>query len=419
MNMSGMNILPWWMIVVMLLNAAPIRAEEEAQSIPDFELHGFGTLGAVYHNTPGGVLYRRDISQATNGAAAGQLSFAQDSMFAVQGTSRLNDQFSTSVQVISRLNVYGNFAPQISMAYLKYQSDETFMRFGRMIIETYMNGDSAEVGYANLLVRQPIIFYPRMVDGLDIETTQPVGEGLVRIKGAAGWATGKLVSAGSAPYDIGGSKGAGGGVEYSQAGWTGRFALYALTLKNELDVLQPGGELATALASVPNSVQIFNALSMKDRRLINKSLAVAYDSGAVQGGAGLSEVSTHDWGTERSLYAFVGYRIEQLTPYVSYSLERTARRFVSTGIPNGLSAQTDALNQGLATSQANVWLNQSDIGMGVRYDFARNMALKCQLERILYQDPQSIVDPGFLTMPAETRGYKVMNLFSIALDFVF
>jgi hypothetical protein len=414
-----MNILLRGLALVMTLHAASIFAEETVSPDKKVELQGFGTVGAVYHNTPGGVQYRRDISQTTDGARAGQLSFAQDSMLGVQGTAHANEQFSASVQVVSRLDVYGSFAPQISMAYLKYQTGEALVRVGRMAIETYMKGDSAEIGYSNLLIRQPVIYYPRTFEGIDAETTQPLGDGLIRVKGIAGRAVGRLVSTGSAPYDLAGSKGAGGGVEYSQACWTGRFALYSLMLKNELDALQPGSALATALASAPNNAQIFNTISMKDRRLINKSLAVAYDAGAIQGGAELSEISTHDWAVERSFYAFAGYRFEQLTPYISYSLERTARQFVSTGIPNGLSAQTDALNQALAAGQTNVWLNQSDIALGVRYDFARNKALKFQFERIRYQDPESIVDPGLSTTSAENRGYKTMNLLSVALDFVF
>jgi hypothetical protein len=405
--------------LAMILYAAMLSAAEVAPADKRFELHGFGTLGAVYHNAPGGILYRRDISQTVDGARAGHLSSEQDSMLGVQVTSNLNNQFSASVQVMSRLDVYDTFAPQISMAYLKFQEGETFVRLGRLVAETYMKGDSAEVGYANLLVRQPIVFYPRMFEGLDAETTQPLGQGLLRIKGAAGSMVGKLISAGGPVYDTGGSRGGGGAVEYSLSGWTGRFSVYTLKLKNELDALQPGGELAAALPGLPNGAQFFNVASMKDRRLTYKLLGLAYDAGAIQGGAGWSALSTHDWPVARSLYAFAGYRIEQLTPYFAYSVQTTPRQFAATGIPYGMSAATDALNQVLAQGQTGVWLNQTDFGLGMRYDFARNKALKFQLEHIRYQDPQSIVDPGLSTAPAETRGYKVLNLYSIALDFVF
>ncbi len=401
------------------LHAAAAFADEVAPADKRFELRGFGTLGAVYHNAPGGVLYRRDISQTADGASAGHLSPQQDSMLGVQGTLNLSETFSVTAQAMSRLDVYDTFAPHASMAYLKFSAGETFVRLGRLIAETYMKGDSAEIGYANLLVRQPIVFYPRLFDGADAETTLPLGDGLLRAKVAAGVMAGKLTSAGSPVYDTGGSRGGGGAIEYSQAGWTGRVSLYSLKLKNELDSLLPGGALTGALAAVPNAARLFDVASMKERRLTYKLLGLTYDAGAIQGGAGWSALSTHDWPTGRSLYVFAGYRIEQWTPYIAYSLQKTSRQFVATGIPYGLSAATDALNRALAQGQTNVWLNQSDAGLGVRYDFARNRALKLQYEHIRYQDPQSIVDPGLSAAQAETRRYKALNLYSAVLDFVF
>jgi hypothetical protein len=402
--------------VFMALPAASLYATEESAAEQNITLRGFGTLGAVYHNEPG-VKYRRDISQSTEGAAASQISFAQDSMLAIQADAHAGNNFKSSVQVIGRQNVYGNFAPEVSMAYLKYQAADSFVRFGRTNIEIYMQGDSAEIGYANLPVRQPVIFYPRTIDGLDAETTQPLENGIVRLKGLAGRVTGKLIS--PTIYDADGSRCVGALAEYSRDGWTGRFALGEMTLKNETDSLQSGGSLATAMATMPNAAQLFNKFSMKDRTITNKMLAVTYDAGSLQGGAGYTIISSHNWDDEHLLYAYAGYRIEQLTPYVSWSSGSTPRNFAATGIPNGLSTQTDALNQAMANGQSGFFINQSDVALGSRYDLAHNMALKLQADYIRYQDPYSIVDSSFSTSSAESRGYKTLLLYSAALDFVF
>lgn len=383
---------------------------------PDVEMRGYGTLGAVYHNASG-VQYRRDISQG-NGVAPGQLSFAQDSMLAVQGTAHLQADFDASVQLISRQDVYGRFVPEVAMAYAKYYDGDTMVRLGRMTIETYMKGDSAEVGYANLLVRPPVIYYPRTFDGLDAENTLPLGEGLVRVKGTAGWTTGKLVNS-TTPYDLGGSPGSGASVEYSRSGWTGRMAVFTLKLNREVDALQPGGTFASVLPLMPNGTQIFNALTMKDRRVTDQSIALLYDSGSVQGGAGYSQLLSRNWPTTKTAYAYAGYNLGVLTPYVSYSQERTNRTLIATGIPNGLSAQTDVLNQTVAYAQSLLLINQSDFSLGMRYDFAKNMAFKFQLDRIRYQDPVSLLDASLVNSSVANRGYKSLTLISVALDFLF
>jgi hypothetical protein len=401
------------LLPIVALHAASLFAAEKSATERNVTLSGFGTLGSVYHNESG-VKYRRDISQSTDGAAASQLSFAHDSMLAVQIDAKAQSHFKSSLQIISRQNVYGNFAPDVSMAYLKYQDGDSFVRLGRTNIEIYMQGDAAEIGYANLPVRQPIIYYPRAINGLDAETTQAMGDGFVRIKGIAGLVSGKLIA--PSLYDAEGSRCIGALMEYARGAWTGRFAVGEMTLKNELDTMPA---LTTALAFAPNKGKLINTFSMRDRAINNKMLGISYDAGSVQGGAGYTLISSHDWEDQNLLYAYAGYRIEHVTPYISWSSARTSRNFTATGIPNGYSAQTDALNLAMTNGQSGFFLNQSDIAAGTRYDFAHNMALKLQVDYLRYQDPYSIVDSSFSTSSAESRGDKTLILYSAALDFVF
>jgi hypothetical protein len=277
------------MAVISLLYVSTAFAEDDANALSMFSVHGFGTLGAVYHNE-NGVKFRRDISQA-GGARAGHLSFVQDSMLGGQLTANLSQQFEASVQVLSRLTTDNNIDPQVSWAYLKYKPFEGMdIRVGRLGIETYIQGDSAEIGYANLLIRQPIIFYPRTYNGVDAEIIRPLGAGTLRLKGFGGWTQGKLIGNG-APFNLEGSKIVGAGVEYARDGWTGRVAFGRLQLNNEVDELKPGSSLRVALGMTPNGVQILDALSMKDRTLDFRSLALAYDGGQHDGIIALVDAS--------------------------------------------------------------------------------------------------------------------------------
>ncbi|MFZ2267262.1 MAG: porin [Azonexus sp.] len=402
-------------IVAGIFLAQTAWAEE---GTPLFSLSGFGTLGAVYHDRKG-VEFRRDIS-VPNGAKDGELSFAQDSMLGVQATARPDSQFEATLQLVSRHSIGGDFQPQATWAYAKYKpAEELSIRAGRLGIELYLQGDSAEIGYANLSIRQPIIFYPRTHDGLDVEYTRPLGTGTLRLKGSLGVTVGKLMgSSSSDPYDHSGSKALGLILEYARAGWTGRLSAGELSLKDELS-----GEQFTTLKSnlslAPNGAEILAGLAMKNRRVNFVSAALAYDSGPLQGTASYSVTSSSNWADTHAFFTHLGYRLGNCTPYLIYSRQHTARKLAATGIPWGLSAATDALNQGVALAQANLMINQSDVAAGLRYDISRNTALKFQVDRIRYKDPSSIVDPTLSGESVEYRATRKLSLISMALEFVF
>jgi len=405
------------MAAVLLIIASSALAEDAESGLPKFSINGFGTLGAVNHNEKG-VRFRRDISQA-GGANAGEVSFVQDSMLGVQLTAYLNPKLEVSTQVVSRQTTDNNFDPQVTWAYLKFKlTEDVAIRVGRLGAEEYPQGDSAEIGYANLMIRQPIIFYPRTFDGIDAEVSHPFGGGMTRLKGMAGWTQGKLIGFG-ASYDTGGSKLIGGVAEYTHGGWTGRVVLGSVQLHNEIEELKSGSQFLAGLSMTPHGTQTINRLSTNNRMIQMSSLSLAYDAGRLQGIASYNTEMSSNWPCQHLLYANVGYRIGQVTPYVSWSEQHTARNFTSTGIPNGLSQQTDALNQGALLAQSGLMVNQSDIAFGARYDFAKNTALKFQVDHIRYKDPSSIIDSGFLTDPVENRNTKSLTLISLALDFVF
>lgn len=403
------------MLAVWLPWISTAVAEGKSGWRPDFSLRGFGTLGGVYHNDDG-VKFRRDISQA-GGAKADQVSFAQDSMLGVQLTAYLNEQFEVTTQAMSRLTTENNFEPQLSWGYLKYKpTEEIAARFGRLGVESYIQGDSAEIGYANLQIRQPIIFYPRTFDGTDLEIVRPFAGGSLRVKGSAGWTQGELIG-GGAPYDTGGSELLGGALEYARDGWTGRFSIGRLRLADEADDLKPGTLSLAALSSLPNGARIIDAISMKNRLVNYRSLALAYDAGPIQSMVSYSSTSSAHWSTRHMFYANIGYRLNKVTPYISYSTQRSARKFIPTGIPDGMGF--DALNRAAGLAQTGGMVNQTGMAIGARYDFADNMALKFQVDHIRYRDPESIVDADLLANSAESRGTRSLTVFSLALDFVF
>lgn len=406
-----------WIGLTLLAIHAPLTlaASEENGSRP-LTLHGYGSLGAVYHDATG-VEYRRDIAQPVKGENANRLLFDRDSMLGVQADYRGNDAFSASLQMLARQDADADFTPQVSMAFLKYHDGDYQIRAGRLIIETYMAGDAAEVGYANLMVRQPLIFYPRYMDGLDAEVTTPQGEGLLRVKGLAGVTPGQVISL-NGNQDLSGSKLLGIGAEYARGDWAARLVMATLEIAKELPEMMPGGALSTVLLSVPNGTALRDVLTMQ-RRLDVGMLELSYDCSGWQGHAVYAITRSRGWEDLHSVYINGGYRMGMFTPYASFSYERMPRTLLGSGVPDGLSAQTDALNQALSEAEAAHILNVDDFALGVRYDFMRNRALKVQWDRIRYRDPASVMDRSLSGLPVASRGFKTMNLYSVVLDFVF
>lgn len=403
-------------LAVLSLQAWPSLAWAAGQGTEPWSFHGYGSFGGVYHDAAG-VEYRRDIAQPVKGENARQLLLDRDSMLGVQADYRSNEALSASLQILARQDADADFSPQLSMALLKYHDGSYQIRAGRLIIETYMAGDAAEVGYANLMVRQPLIFYPRHMDGLDAEVATPLGDGLLRVKGLAGKALGKVISV-NGSQDMAGSTLLGVGTEYARGNWAARLVKANLDISKEIPEMLPGGELATVLQSVPNGAALRDVLTMR-RRMEVSMLELSYENAGWQGHAAYAITRSKAWQDLQSLFVQGGYRFGDFTPYASVAYQQMPRTLIGSGVPEGLSTQADAVNRALSQAEAAHIVNQRAITLGVRYDFMRNRALKFQWDRIRYQDPETVIDRSLSGTPFASRGFKTMNLYSVVLDFVF
>jgi hypothetical protein len=399
--------------------AAGTHAQTEtSEEPPALKLSGFGTLAASYHTAPGATV-RRDISQA-QGAQGGQLSFTPDSMLAVQGDWRISPQWDAAIQLMSRARIPNNYNPQVSWGYVKYKpADDFSLRAGRLGIEIYLHDDSAEIGYANLPIRPAITYIPRTANGADAEWLLPLGQGTLRGKLMAGQAIGALQTGVNAPNNINAAPTANASLEYALNGWTARLAYFTIKIHNATAETQPGSPLYTLLNGLPNGTALRHIFDMQNRRITAYAAALAYDDGPLQAALNYNRITSLHWSDQHLVYGHTGYRMENLTPYVSYAAIRSPRNFVPTGIPQGVSPQTDLVNTVMAQAQTNFMVNQTDFALGLRYDFARNVALKLQADYIRYRDPIAIVDPVQSRQNAVTRNAKSLTWYAIALDYVF
>ena len=369
-----------------------------ADEQPAFLLQGFGTLGAV-RTSSDEVQFVRDLSQPYG---AGRTWDARvDSVLGVQANWRISPQVETVVQAVSRYHYDKTFTPEISWAYFKYEpSPNLSLRAGRFGTEFFMLSDSRLVGYSYLTVRPPGDFFWLLpfysINGADVALTVPLGDHLLRGKLFYGISEEKIPLA-DKEWDLDGSKMVGGYVDYQAGAWLFRASYANLRFKNDM----PFEELLQTFPAIAKQTAAY--LTMNNTRTHYYSLGTIYDSGPWQLQLMLNHVAQGSQALESSNsgYVLTGYRIGAVKPYIGYSWTFSKSR-------------ENSLNPLAARLTAKTHLDQKTTILGVRWDVARNIALKAQWDGI-HGAPTSILPYRW-----EQPGWGGnMDVFSLTMDFVF
>jgi hypothetical protein len=376
-----------------------------AETSDEFTLQGFGTAGMA-RTTTRDVEFVRDLSQPRG--ISDSWSLQNDSVIGVQGVWRINPQLEAVVQAMSRYSYNGSFNPELSWAYVKYEPTPNLsLRAGRLGTEFFMMADSRWVGYSFLTVRPPgdyfwyLPFYT--IHGADAALTVPLGESLLRGKVFYGLSNGKIPLA-TEQWDIGGSPMLGGYLEFQHGPWQIRGSYANIRFERDLPIASVLGIPAAAISDA------LSFLSTEGKRTHYYSVGFVYDNGPWQGQFMLNHIEQGTNALENSDggYALLGYRLSQVTPYVGYSWIRSHERKQMT--------TSNPLNNSIATYvMQDSHSDQRTTFVGLRWDFARNLALKAQWDGIRGK-PTSIF-PYRKDNRAAWDGS--MDVFSLALDFVF
>lgn len=373
-----------------------------AETSDQFTLQGFGTLGMA-RTTTRDVEFVRDLSQPRG--ISDSWSLQNDSVIGVQGVWRINPQLEAVVQAMSRYSYNGNFNPELSWAYVKYEPTPNLsLRAGRLGTEFFMMADSRWVGYSFLTVRPPgdyfwyLPFYT--IHGADAALTVPLGENLLRGKVFYGLSNGKIPLA-SEQWDIGGSPMLGGYLEFQRGPWQIRGSYANIRFERDLPLAQVLGKMTPPL---PLSLTDAAFLKTRDTRTHYYSLGLVYDQGPWQGQFMLNHIEQGTNALENSDggYALLGYRVGTVTPYLGYSWVRSKVRG---------NAPSPIANYVMQDSHS----DQKTSFVGMRWDVAQNIALKAQWDAIR-GEPSSIFP---YRRDNRTKWDGSMDVFSLALDFVF
>lgn len=381
------------------LIALPVMAEPESASA--FSLQGFGTLGMA-RTTTNDEEFVRDLSQPRG--IRKEWSGLIDSVIGLQGAWRVNPQLEAVLQATSRYRYDKTFTPEIAWAYLKYDPlPNLSLRGGRLGTEFFMMADSRWVGYSFLTVRPPgdyfwyLPFYS--IHGADAAISIPLGENVLRAKAFYGRSDGRIPLA-DEQWDIAGSPMVGGYFEYQVGAWQARASYANIRFKNDLPIAQV---LKKQFGVTLNPLDAA-FLATHDTRTHYYSLGLVYDRGPWQAQLMLNHIDQGSNALESSDggYALLGYRINQVTPYLGYSWVLSRSRGKA---PSAIAAYV------MQDSRS----DQQTTFAGMRWDVARNVALKAQWDGIR-GEPSSLFP---YRQDNRARWDGRMDVFSVTMDFVF
>lgn len=369
-------------------------------------MKGFGTLGVAYSGNER-AQFVRDLSQPS-GLQSGW-SAKTDSLIGLQANLRVDEQNEAVIQAVSRYHASGNYAPELTWAFLRHDFSPDFsVRFGRLGTEFYMLADSRLVGYANLTLRPPPDYYGPLVisyfDGIDLSATEKVDSGqlsgLLRGKAFVGHAAEKAPFSNPLIWDMKRSLLLGGHVDFLSGPWQLRLGHTQIRFSQNQPLNQAAGMDVFAIAP---------ELSVAGKWTHYDSLGVVYDKGPLQIQAMASRIhhQAKSYEEGRAAYLIAAYRQGPVTPYLGYSRVKSTPEALTAPLPPSLLAQ---LSQLVAQTHS----DQHTVTIGARWDFRENLALKAQAD-LIRGTPRSV-----FSFPFGASGWSGrMNVFSLALDFVF
>ncbi|MCE9665630.1 porin [Halomonas sp. M5N1S17] len=414
--MSG-RLVSALVAVSLILVLSVQNAQAQLSDAPSLTLNGFGTLGIVHSDEDQAAVVSSIFARRGAGHSS-DWSAEVDSRLGLQLTADLTPSLSSVVQVVSEQRYDGSYRPVVEWANVKFDATpDISLRLGRVVLPTFMSSEYRKVGYATPWVRPPQEVYRTIpvssIDGIDASYRHRFGAMTNTLRATYGQTNAKF------PYvDASGARAT--GEAESREGLTlgthlewrdvSLFAAYS-QVRLTIEDFTPLFDIYRLYG--PQGEAIADRYDIEDKRFETISLGASLDRGDwfVMGELAQTESRTFIADT-RGWYVTGGYRLGSVTPYLTYARHRILSNTSTSGLSLPGTEELDAFLDGILSSQP----QQTSVSLGVRWDFSRNMALKAQLDHINHDAGSH----GFLvnSQPGFEPGGTV-NLFSLALDFVF
>jgi hypothetical protein len=395
---------------------AELQAEDERENPSAYSFSGFGTLGAVRSSED-----RADFTAnglRPNGPGYSRTwSFDVDSRIAAQASADVSSRLTAMAQVVSEQLYDNTYRPRIEWANLKYRvNDDLSVRVGRTVLPVFFVSDYRKVGYANPWVRPPVELYTLIpltnTDGMDVTYRRNTGAVTHNLATLYGRSETHVPMLGT--VDAKHTWAISDTIEWGPA----TFYLFYLRSKVTVGALRPFFGAFREFGAP--GVALAEKYELENRSVSYRGVAASYnpEHWFAMGEWGRSRLGPF-LGDATAWYVSFGRQVWRVTPYVTYAKVGVDSSRSDPGLDlstlppfaiEGAASLNTALNAQLAS-----FTIQNSTTVGVRWDFARNLAFKAQYDRVDVgagsPGTQINLQPGF-------RPGGSFDLFSLSIDFV-
>lgn len=383
---------------------------------------GYGTL-ALYQARVRGASVRPDPSVAESGTE-GEWRADGDSRLGLQGRARLRDGVEGVLQLSARDDVERRFRPAVEWAYLSWSpSDSLTLRLGRQTLPSLRYSETRSVGYAQTAVRPNPAVYAlnpgTPLDGLNISTEWPVGQGALRFDVGIGSSSARRAGVQADARRIGSAA-----LRWQGGDWTVQMSGSDYHL--DFHGLQVGGAgldavcancqpvLAQRAAASGIHGRTYNLSMLWERADYEVAVEVLWRPTST------STLSPRGWGR----YLHVARRWGDWRPYLAGGQLRYLEP------PLGLAPVADASAAAAAAVLAldrylQAPVDLSNLQLGVRHELGDGMALKLQWERWIATRDRTAARNGLVQLLTPPLGRQApgwngrAQLITLSADFVF
>lgn len=306
------------------------------------------------------------------------ISFSNDSLFAIQLSGNINERMTATGQILAR--GIDDYDAEVAWAYLTYEvTDNLNLSVGRIRLPSFRYSDSADVGYSYHWITPPSSVYSGAggggfnIEGLSARYNNFAGD----------WEYGFQVVAGSFESEVAGANTRGDNIVFfvaeGQREWLKiRGVVGRIDLSIDLPDLEP---TLQTLSSI--SPQLSDALRTKDDSGLFLGLALDTDfqDWFISSEYTFADVEDSFSAEDKSFYISAGVRVRAFTPSITFESKRADElKFLEdvaslpTEVqPAALAIVTGIQNQGLSKYKL--------INLALRYDYDVNIALKAEVSR--------------------------------------
>ncbi|MGR5093729.1 hypothetical protein ACPV5O_11590 [Vibrio maritimus] len=364
-----------------------------AASLDDLKISGFGSVGVGKSNNDAGYA----------GYTSERFDTKQDTIGGIQFDFNINEKAKFTTQLVA--NGRYNFEPTIEVAYLSYKFDGFTARAGKMRAPLFMYSDYMDVGYAYPMIRPSQEVYEHIIlssyTGGDLLIPISIGETTLQLQPFVGLSQVEERDSTWGEVDLNKTLG-------MTAHWyVDDFTFRGSYVQAQTSYSAPDG---LTIGTMPEDASAaYTQYILDDKKATFASLGAQYDNGELLANIEAMNMTLDGrYSDARSISGLVGYRISEVTPYLSVGYIKTTdddeRNSYVPGFPSDeLLAGEQALNN----------FKRLSYSVGARWDFARNIALKGDVTYVDYQNTSG----GLINNVS--REFENSFVYSATIDFVF